>query len=236
MTERIALGLLPGLLCDRSVWAPQEAALGDIADIFVGDFWGFDSIGGMAESVLRSAPPQFALVGHSMGARVAMEVVRMAPERVLRLALLDTGYLPRGAAEPAARQVLLDVARDEGMATLAARWLPGMVNTARRDEAELMDPMVAMVCRATPQIYAGQVKALLDRPDARVGLDAIRCPTLVACGRLDKWSPVAQHEELAAMIPGATFAVIEESGHMVTLEAPTATSALLRGWLLGQSS
>lgn len=236
MPERVPLALLPGLLCDRSVWAPQVAALSDTAEASVADFWGFDSIGAMAESVLASAPAQFALAGHSMGARVAMEVVRMAPERVVRLALLDTGYLPRGVGEAARRQALVDVARDEGMAALAAEWLPGMVNPARHREAALMDPMVAMVCRATPDIYAGQIKALLDRPDARVGLGAIRCPTLVACGRLDAWSPVAQHEELVAMIPGATLAVIEDSGHMVTLEAPGATSALLRAWLLGASS
>ena len=232
MPERGAVVLVPGLLCDASVWAPQRAALEPHRDVRVPDLWGLDSIAAMAERVLDMAPARFALAGHSMGARVALAVLERAPGRVERLALLDTGTHPRRPGEAEKRQELVDLAYAEGMAALAARWLPPMVHPARVGDAALMGPLTAMVCRATPAIFEGQVRALLNRPEAAAVLPRIACPTLVACGRQDAWSPLSQHEEMAAAIPGARLAVIEESGHMSTVEAPAAVSAALRRWLV----
>lgn len=222
--------LVAGLLCDETVWSAQRAALEGECDVFTPSLWGLDSIPGMARAVLDAAPRRFALAGHSLGARVALEVVRQAPERVERLALLDTGVHPVRPGEAEKRQELIDLARREGMAALAARWLPPMVHPDRVRDPALMDPLAAMVCRASPDIFERQVRALLARPDAAAVLPGIRCPTLVACGRQDAWSPLSQHEPIAAAIPGARLAVIESSGHMSTVEAPEAVARLLLDW------
>jgi len=225
------LFLLPGLLCDATVWAHQAAALGSIAAVRIADFRGFDSLTEMARAVLASAPERFAVAGHSMGARAALEVVRLAPERVTRLALLDTGTHPLRPGEAEKRQDLVDLANREGMAALAARWLPPMVHPARAADETLMVPLRAMVLRMTPAIHERQIRALLQRPDAEAVLATIRCPVLVGVGRQDAWSPPSQHESIVAAVAQARLVVFEDSGHMAPLEAPEAVTAALRAWL-----
>jgi pimeloyl-ACP methyl ester carboxylesterase len=214
--------LLSGLLCDETIWADQRAALGDVV---VPDFRHVNSIEAMAKLVLDQAPERFAVAGHSMGGRVAIEVYRMAPDRVERLALLDTGVHPRGATEEAKRGALVALARSEGMAAMAARWLPPMLHP---DHSALLGPLTEMVLRSTPDTFANQQRALLDRPDARAVLRGIRCPTLVLCGRQDIWSPVAQHEEIAASIPHSTLVIVEDCGHMSPVEQPQTVTRALR--------
>jgi pimeloyl-ACP methyl ester carboxylesterase len=225
------LCLLPGLLCDETVWTHQVAALGTLADIRVADFRGFDSITEMARSVLAVAPQRFALAGHSMGARAALEVVRLAPERVERLALLDTGTHPQRPGEAEQRQVLVDLANREGMAALAARWLPPMVHPDRVADDAFMAPLRAMVLRMTPEIHERQIHALRNRPEAEAVVPTIHCPLLVGVGRQDAWSPLSQHEAIVAAVPHATLAVFENSGHMAPFEAPEAVTSALRDWL-----
>jgi pimeloyl-ACP methyl ester carboxylesterase len=223
---RPTLFLLPGLLCDAEIWSRQSATLGESAEIMTPDFRYVRSIPAMAQLVLDSAPDRFSVAGHSMGGRVALEVYRMAPERVERLALLDTGIHPRRPGEEAGRQELVELARRDGMEAMAARWLPPMLHP---NHMALLAPLTAMVQRSTPETFGNQQRALLDRPDARTVLPAIHCPTLVLCGREDAWSPVVQHEEIAALIPGSKLVVIEECGHMSPVEQPEAvTNALKR--------
>lgn len=231
MSDFRYLVCLPGLLCDPTVWAEQAAALADRADVLTVALFGAETVGALAEMVLSRAPPRFALAGHSMGGRVALEVVRRAPGRVAALALLDTGVHPRRPNEEADRWALVDLARREGMAALARRWLPPMIHPDRHSDAPLMERLTAMVCRATPDDFERQVRALLDRPDAAGQLAAIRCPTLVLCGRQDAWSPLHQHEAMAAAIPGATLRVIEECGHMSMVERPDAVAKALGTWI-----
>jgi len=225
------LCLLPGLLCDRYVFETQMRALATQFDVRVADFRGHDSINSMAESVLAIAPPRFALAGHSMGGRVALAVMRIAPERVERLALLDTGAGPASDSEPRQRQLLVDLAHAEGMTALARRWLPPMVHPARLLDQALMQPLTAMVERMTPEIFERQVRALLNRPDATDVLRHIHCPTLIGVGRQDGWSPLAQHQAMANVIGHARLAIFEDCGHMSTVEAPDAVTAALGSWL-----
>jgi pimeloyl-ACP methyl ester carboxylesterase len=228
--------LLPGLLCDADVWADQVDALGPAARCVVPRYHDLDSIPAMARRVLQHSPPRFSLAGHSMGGRVALEVVRAAPERVERLALLDTGYQAReagehGEQEARRRRHLVDVARQQGMNAMGVEWVQGMVHPARLVDSALMSRILAMIARQTPEAHSAQIQALLDRPDASDVLPRISCPTLVACGREDAWSPVARHEVMAALIPGCTLLVFEHCGHMSTMERPADVTAALRLWL-----
>ncbi|HXC09099.1 MAG TPA: alpha/beta fold hydrolase [Steroidobacteraceae bacterium] len=229
-----ALVLLPGLLCDRDVWAGQIAALGE--SCIVPQYQNLDSIVAMARRVLDEAPPRFALAGHSMGGRVALEVVRTAPERISRLALLDTGYEARKAGEPGeeearGRRHLVDVARERGMRAMGTEWVQGMVHPAHLADSVLIERILAMIERQTPAAHAAQIRALLERPDASDVLSQIRCPTLIACGREDLWSPLERHQAMAALIPGSQLVVIEHCGHMSTMEQPAAVTAAMRRWL-----
>jgi pimeloyl-ACP methyl ester carboxylesterase len=221
--------LLPGLLCDETVWSHQRDALGEFAEVVIPDFRYVNSIPAMAQLVLDTAPRRFSVAGHSMGGRVALEVLRMAPERVERLALLDTGVHPRAAGEESKRGELIDLARSRGMAALAARWLPPMLHP---DHSMLLQPLTEMVLRSTPESFAHQQRALLDRPDARTVLPSIQCPALVLCGWQDTWSPVSQHKEIAASIPHANLVIVEDCGHMSPVEQPAAVTQALREWLL----
>jgi pimeloyl-ACP methyl ester carboxylesterase len=223
--------LLPGLLCDESVWAYQKHGLLKCADVRVADFFGFDSLMEMAKDVLSKAPKTFSVVGHSMGARVALEILRLAPERVSRIALLDSGaHLPH-PDEATARGALVEIARTQGMAALAAAWLPPMVHPKRLGDMAFMQSLTEMVCRATPESFAGQINALLNRPDGNIGLSKVRCPVLVGCGRQDMWAPLSLHEAIAAQIPHAALVVFEDSGHMSTVEAPDAVMVALLNWM-----
>lgn len=231
MTYRPRIVFLPGLLCDESVFAAQIAALSAHADVSVADFSRDDSIAGMARRAISAAPGPLSLVGYSMGGRVALEAVRTAPDRVERLCLMDTGFGPAREAELPGRQALVDLANREGMAALAARWLPPMLHPAREADRTLLDPLTAMVCRASPAQHERQIRALVGRPDASSVLPTIKCPTLVLCGRQDRWATLAQHEALASAIPGARLEVIEDSGHFAPVERPAAVSAALLKWI-----
>lgn len=228
---RHELLLLSGLLCDETVWSRLIPDLAGVIPVRAFDFRGFDSIGAMAEHVLAHAPATFALAGHSMGARVALEIHRRAPDRIDRLALLDTGTHPAKQGEAESRQKLVDLAHAQGMAALADRWLPPMLAPANRTQASMIDPLRDMVLRMTPDIYEAQVKALLNRPDATAQLGQIRCPTLVGVGQYDEWSPLGQHQLIAQHIKGATLVVFPDSGHMAPFEASREVASALRAWL-----
>jgi len=231
MTERQVVFLLPGLLCDDAVWRAQANLLSEIHEVRVPHFFGYDSIPAMARAVLAMAPARFSLAGHSMGARVAIEVVAQAPERVERLALLDTGVHDVRPGERETRQELVDLAYARGMEALAARWIPPMLAPARAGDAVLMAEISAMVCRATPLIFERQIRALLTRPSALAVLPRIACPVAAIVGRQDGWSPVSQHEEIVAAVPGARLTLIEDCGHMAPLEQPGAVGDILAEWL-----
>ncbi len=231
------LVLVPGLMCDEAVWAPLQPLLPAGLACQVVDHGSADSITQMAQQLLATAPPQFALAGHSMGGRVALEVMRLAPQRVRGLALMDTGYQARqpgaaGEEEVRKRQVLLDLARREGVRAMALAWVQGMVHPARRGDALLVEDIVAMFERKSADIFARQITALLDRPDATPVLAGVRLPALVLCGRQDGWAPLSQHQEIAALMPRRPLLrVVEEAGHMSPMERPGAVAQAMLEWL-----
>jgi len=231
-----SLLLVPGLLCDDAVWASQTEGLAHIAAVRVANNGETDSLGALAESIIAQAPPRFALAGHSMGGRIALEVARRVPERLLGLALLDTGYeaLASGQAgerEAEGRHALLALARREGMRAMARTWVQGMVHPARLTDAELVELILDMFERRTPDLFAMQIKALLARPDATSVLPTLQCPTLVLCGREDAWAPPSRHDAMAKMIRHSTLEIIPDCGHMAPMERPRGINDALRRWL-----
>jgi pimeloyl-ACP methyl ester carboxylesterase len=228
--------LVPGLVCDEAVWAAQLDTFRPERPTVVIDHAQLDSLVAMAHSVLREAPEHFALAAHSMGGRVALEVMRLAPQRVTHLALLDTGYeaLAPGAAgaeEAAKRHALLAIANTQGMRAMGIAWARGMVHPDRLDDIPLMTAIHDMIARKTPAQFAAQIRALLARPDAADVLASIRCPTLVLCGKQDTWSPWVRHEDIATRIANSALVGIEHCGHMSPMEQPDAITAALRNWL-----
>jgi len=223
--------LLPGLLCDEEVWRGPIQRLSERHDIVCPGFLDHASIEAMAGHVLARAPVRFSLAGHSMGGRVALEIAARAPERLERLALLDTGFRAARPGEAEGRSRLIRIALEEGMAALARHWLPPMLAPHRTRDAALVGRLTAMIERATPRLFQRQIGALLTRPNAHRGLPAIPCPTAVIVGRLDAWSPPAQHEEMAALIPNARLQVIEDCGHMAPAEQPDAVAEALAAWM-----
>jgi pimeloyl-ACP methyl ester carboxylesterase len=233
------LVLLPGLLCDERVWRDQAEALRDVAQCTIPDWGSLDTIVGMAEHVLATVPPEFSLAGHSMGGRVAFQVVRLAPERVKRLALLNTGADGRqsgaaGEQEARNRMALVELARTQGMRAMAMKWLPPMMHPQRMQDAALVEEIVQMIECKTPEIFWHQQRALLGRPDANPVLSQIECPTLLLSGREDSWSPPSRHEEMSAKIRGSRVVIVPDSGHMAPMEQPEAVSEALREWLAMQ--
>jgi pimeloyl-ACP methyl ester carboxylesterase len=235
--QKTPLLLLPGLLCDHTVWESQIAALSDLAECTVMQWFGLDSLVAMAERTMEHAPPKFALAGHSMGGRVAFEVCRRAAERVTHLALLDTNFPPKaageaGEAEARGRYDMLELARTQGMRAMCQKWLLGMVPDYRRaSDPDLIERIIEMFCRSTPDDFERQIRALLNRPDATPVMSAIRAKTLVMTGVDDQWSPPAAHEKIHAAIPGSKLVLVPKSGHMSTMEQPEAVNAAFREWL-----
>jgi pimeloyl-ACP methyl ester carboxylesterase len=227
------LVLLPGLLCDAALWAPQMQALRDAAEIFVPDLARDDTMQAMAGRVLSEVSfARFALAGLSMGGYVALEIMRQAPERVERLALLDTRARPDSADESERRRTLMRIAHGaKSFAPVHKRMLPLLVHGSRLNDAALIQVIDEMAQHIGLEGYVRQQSAIMSRPDYRTTLPAIACRTLVLCGRQDAITQVGFHEEIAAAIKGSRLVVIEECGHLSTLEKPDEVNAALRSWL-----
>jgi len=222
--------LLSGLLSDDTPWLDVAGRLSATCPVRIISFANCSSLGEMAERVLAEAPEQFALAGHSMGGRVALEVWRRTPERITALGLLNTGAYPRRPEEVTSRGRLVKIAREQGMAALAAVWLPPMMarTAATVVERSVMQRLTNMVESQTPESFAAQVQALLSRPDAEPLLPTIRVPTLLLSGSMDTWSPVSQHASMQRMIPGSILVEVTDAGHMAPIEQPDAVANALR--------
>jgi pimeloyl-ACP methyl ester carboxylesterase len=226
-----ALLMLPGLLLDRRLFADQIEALGGTFEITVPDLSGHERIDRLAAALLADAPPSFALLGLSMGGYVALEIMRQAPARVTRLALLDTQARRDDPATLALREERIRRAGHD-FAGVLDDVHPTWLHPERRNDPKLRTVMREMAERIGPGGFVREMRAIMSRPDSRPDLPAIRCPTLVLCGRQDAL-PVALHEEMAAAIPDATLVVLPDAGHLTPLESPEAVTAQLRVWLAG---
>ena len=234
---RPTLILVPGLMCDDTSWGPVAPALSAHMPCQVVSHGNADSLVTMAEQIMATAPPQFHIAGHSMGGRVALEVMRLAPERVLRLGLLGTGYRAKeagaaGETEIQKRQALLDIAKQQGVRAMAQTWVQNMVAPSRLSDAALIESIVQMFERKSEDIFKRQIKALLERPDASGVLTQVQVPTLVMAGEFDGWASPQQHQEIADLLPARSQVdVVVGAGHMMMMEQPEAVTASFLKWL-----
>jgi pimeloyl-ACP methyl ester carboxylesterase len=190
-----------------------------------------DSMAALARRILAEAPPRFALVGLSMGGYISFEILRQAPERVARVALLDTMARPDTPEVSAARRLQMDLATRVPFAEVIGALIPRLVHPSRHSDADLTRLIVRMGEEVGVAAYLRQQTANIGRIDSRPTLKDIRCPTLVLVGDRDQLTPPERAAEIAAGIPGARLVVVPECGHLSTLERPAAVNAALRGWL-----
>jgi pimeloyl-ACP methyl ester carboxylesterase len=225
------LVLIPGMMCDARLWSPQIAALSGRRVLHLAPIADHDSMEALAAHILANAPLRFAVAGLSMGGIVAMEMLRQAPARISRLALLDTN--PRAEIEEIRT----------GREPQIAKALDGRLDSVMRDEMKpnyladgpnrktILDLCMDMALALGAEVFARQSRALATRPDSQAALGAYRGPTLILMGEDDRLCPRDRHELMHALIPGSRLAIIPGAGHLPTLEQPELTNAELARWL-----
>ncbi|TXL74114.1 alpha/beta fold hydrolase [Vineibacter terrae] len=229
---RQPLILVPGLLCDEDLWRDQLPTLAPVADAVVTmEQTRHPTIGAIAAAILATAPPRFALAGLSMGGMIALEVMRQAPARVTRLALLDTSARGVHDEELAIRAGRMAMVRAGHVDIVLGLQLARFVPMTRLGDSALIDRALKMMRRVGAATYLRQEQAVMTRADSRPSLAAIHCPTLVLCGRLDAATPLMLSQEIAVAIPGARLDVLEDCGHLSTMEKPEAVNRALTEWL-----
>jgi pimeloyl-ACP methyl ester carboxylesterase len=228
---RDPLVLVPGLVCDAQVWHHQVRHLADVADIDIPAVDVGDTMEAMAGRVLAWAPSRFALAGFSMGGYVALEMLRQAPERITRLALLDTNARADTPEKAAGRRDAIDAIGQGRYHDVVEGMMPVLLHPDRQG-GPLADLVRAMTARIGPEVFARRHRAMLSRADARDLLGGADLSVRVICGRHDAMSSLAEHEEMAALAARGRWSIIEDCGHMSVIEQPQAVSALLRDWLL----
>jgi pimeloyl-ACP methyl ester carboxylesterase len=232
MTDKTPLILVPGLLCTDLLWRAQLDALADLARMTVTTAQReHDALGAIAEAILAEAPPRFALAGLSFGGYVCFEIMRRAPERVERRALLDTSARADAEEQKARRRALIELAQTGRFLGVTDRLLPLLIAAARLADSALVADVKRMAQDVGRDAFLKQQKAIIGRPDSLPTLARIACPTLVLCGREDQLTPLERHQEIAAGIAGSKLVVIEACGHLSTMEKPAEVNAALRAWL-----
>ena len=227
----VPLLLLPGLLNTRRLFESQIADLADVADVIVPELWHYDSIGAMAQTTLDAAPPRFALGGFSMGGYVCFEILRRAPQRVERLALMDTQAVPDTPEATARRRGFIEQSKLGRFHGVQPSLLPQIVHRDHLGDQSIIQPILEMAAEVGADGFCREQTAMIGRPDSRPLLVDIKVPTLVLVGRQDIATPLVRAEEMAADIGHSQLVVIEKCGHMAPLEKPAEVSAALRRWL-----
>jgi pimeloyl-ACP methyl ester carboxylesterase len=225
------LVLIPGLACTSRLFEPQIAALSEERTILVADHARNDSIPAIAARLLRETPDRFALAGLSMGGYVAMEVMRQAPGRVARLALLDTSARPDSVEASQDRERLIALAEAGRFQDIHSKLWPRLVHPDRQADRALQDIVFGMMQDTGAEAYGRQQRAIMARADSRPMLPGIEIPTLVLVGEGDAITPPEIAREMAEMIEWASLVVVPESGHLSTLEQPERVTQALRLWL-----
>ncbi|MDX5594858.1 alpha/beta hydrolase [Pseudovibrio sp. SPO723] len=225
------LVFVPGLACTAALFAPQIVAFAD-QPIMVANTCEKESIAEIAEQLLNEAPERFALIGLSMGGYIALEVMRQAPDRVTRLALLSTNARADTPEQAEIRSKQIRIAAEGGYDKVAPSLYPAWVHPSRHEDYELKETVIEMAQDVGPEAFVRQQKAVMSRIDQRENLKAITCPTLVLVGTDDQVMPLDRAEEMHAAITSSALVTVPECGHLSTLEQPSITTKALQEWLV----
>jgi len=231
MAPVLPLVLVPGLLCSARLFAPQIAALWPFGPVTVADHRRDDDMAAISARILADAPPRFALAGLSMGGHIAFAMLRLAPERIAKLALLDTSARPDTAEQSAQREKLIAMADGGRLNDVVEILAPRFLHRGRQNDVALKRTLQEMAADVGPKAFVRQQKAIMSRMDSRPFLAAIHCPTLVLVGDGDELTPPELSKEICAGISGARLTVVPDCGHLSTLEKPDAVNAALAEWL-----
>ncbi|HEY7298836.1 MAG TPA: alpha/beta fold hydrolase [Xanthobacteraceae bacterium] len=223
--------LVPGLMCSARLYGPQVPTLWQFGPVMVADHRADESMGAIAEQILGIAPPRFALIGLSMGGYIAFVIHQKAPQRVARLALLDTSAHPETPRETERRMAQIALANEGRLGEIVDALFPVFVHRDRQGDQELKRTVSIMAQETGADAFIRQQKAIMSRPDAKPFLSSITCPTLVLVGDSDALTPLVRSQEIAAGIQRANLVVVPECGHLSTLERPEAVNAALAEWM-----
>jgi pimeloyl-ACP methyl ester carboxylesterase len=231
MDNTMPILLVPGLVSSPRIFAPVVPALWRLGPVTIANHIRDDNMGSIARRVLAEAPPRFALAGHSMGGYIAFEIMRQAPERVARLALINTQARPDTPGATARRKTQVARARAGEFRAILDELFPGFVHPSRRDNADLRQLVHDMGDDVGTDGFARQQSAIMSRPDSRPTLAWIKCPTLVLSGDEDNTIPNTLSAEMANGIPAAKLVILSHCGHLPQVEQPQATADALVEWM-----
>jgi pimeloyl-ACP methyl ester carboxylesterase len=231
MPDALPIVLVPGLTCSARLYAEQIPALWQFGPVTVADHTRDDGMASIARRILAGAPPRFALAGLSMGGYIAFEILRQAPQRVARLALLDTGARAETPEQTERRKVVIALAKSGRYAEVPDIAFPIYVHRNRLNDAGLKRTVRMMAEETGVDAFLRQQQAIMSRPDSRSGLGSIKCPTLVLVGDGDEATPPELAREIAGAITGARLVMIADCGHLSTLEQPEKVTAALVDWM-----
>lgn len=223
--------LLPGMMCDARLFLPQIAAFSASRSVMVAPLIGHDNFTDMAEQILETAPKNFALAGLSMGGIAAMEIMRLAPHRVTRLALMDTNHLPDTSERRAGREVQIAKARSGGLCDIMRDEMKPNYLANGPNKDDIMKLCMNMAQNLGSDVFISQSKALKARRDQTDTLGQINVPTLIICGREDALCPIERHEMMRSLIVGSELSLIDGAAHLPVLEKPEKINELLQNWL-----
>jgi len=231
MAQSLPLVLVPGLLCSARLYGPQIAALWPFGQVAVADHRRDADMAAIAAAILADAPPRFGLAGLSMGGYIAFAMLRLAPERIARLALLDTAAGPDLPEQKVGREKFIAMAEAGKLTDVVEILTPRFLHRSRQNDEALKRVVRDMAAETGPEAFVRQQRAIMSRPDSRPLLASIRCPSLVLVGEGDELTPPELAKEIAGGISGARLVVVPDCGHLSTLEKPEAVNAALTDWL-----
>jgi pimeloyl-ACP methyl ester carboxylesterase len=231
LPESLPLVLVPGLTCTAQLYAPQIVALWRYGPVTVADHRRDADIRAIAARILKDAPPRFALAGLSFGGYIVFEMMRQAPARIAKFALLDTSARPDTPEQSAGRKVQIEMAQTGRYGEIADMVMPRYLHRNRQNDPAMTGIVRQMIDETGPDAFVRQLQAIMSRPDSRPLLASIRCPTLVLVGDGDAATPPELNKEIADGIPGARYVLVPDCGHLSTIERPEAVNAALAQWL-----